>query len=173
MSKPLSFKQKQNQENLNKLNNLTVKKKNKIEKQINFVVYSYSNQCKPIAPLGPTLGQFNVNLIEFCNKFNEETKNYINGLNLSINVLKKLKNKEFIFNLKKPSLKSLLEILLSNFFQTDEVEKIESLILNVDVELVFDLIILYAFFNNLNLNKSANYVFSYLKCNVFIKQVTI
>ena len=57
MSKPLSFKQKQNQENLNKLNNLTVKKKNKIEKQINFVVYSYSNQCKPQGRRAQTSGR--------------------------------------------------------------------------------------------------------------------
>lgn len=171
MSKLLTFKQKQNQENLNKLNTNT--KKIKTEKPVNFVVYSYANQCKPIAPLGPTLGQFNVNLIEFCNKYNSETKDYVNGLYLGVSITKKLKVKEFVFKLKKPSLKSLLEILLSNFYETDELEKIENLSSNITIEMIFDLITLYSYFYNLPLNKSSNYVFSYLKSCIFIKEIII
>lgn len=173
MSKLLTFKQKQNEETLSKLNLNSKDKKGKAEKLVKFSVFSYANQCKAVAPLGPTLGQFNVNLIQFCELFNTNSKLYLDGLYLTATVQKKLKAKEFVFNLNKPNLRVLLECLLANYLNTDEAEKIEQNLNNLPIELIYDLVFLNAFFYKINLKKSANLVFSYLKSNLLIKLVKI
>ena len=146
MTKLLTFKQKQNEETLSKLNSNLKTNNGKAEKLVKFLVFSYSNQCKAVAPLGPTLGQFNVNLIQFCELFNTNTKNFIDGFYLTATVQKKLKAKEFIFNLNKPNLKILLECLLANYLNTDEVEKIDQFLSNLPLEIIYDLVKLNSFF---------------------------
>jgi len=146
---------------LSKLSKINAKKK---EKNVNFVVFSYATVAKVMNPLGPTLGQFNVNLSEFCLKFNKVTEKLAPGLMLVAKISKKLKAKEFQFFVNPPSIKILLEILLSDLFQTDEIEKIEKSSLTlIPLEIIYDLILLHSFFNKMIFQKSALLIFSYLK----------
>jgi len=142
---------------LSKLSKINAKKK---EKNVNFVVFSYATVAKVMNPLGPTLGQFNVNLSEFCLKFNKVTEKLAPGLMLVAKISKKLKAKEFQFFVNPPSIKILLEILLSDLFQTDEIEKIEKSSLTlIPLEIIYDLILLHSFFNKMIFQKSALLIF--------------
>jgi len=61
------------------------------------------SQAATIAPpLGPTLGQFGINIKDFCDKFNEKSKMFESDiiLNVFVNLFK---NKGFDFELKLPS----------------------------------------------------------------------
>jgi large subunit ribosomal protein L11 len=53
-------------------------------------------------PLGPTLGQFGINIKDFCDKFNEKSKLFESDIivNVFVNLFK---NKSFDFELKLPS----------------------------------------------------------------------
>jgi ribosomal protein L11 len=171
MAKLLTFKQKQNEALLSKLE--PKKNKNQLEKPVKFLVYSYANQCKAVTPLGPTLGQFNVNLIQFCELYNTNSKNYTDGLYLTATVLKKLKAKEFNFKLNPPTLRVLFECLIANYLNTDEYEKIEQNINNLPIELIFDLVLLYSYFHKFSILKSSKLVFSYLNTYLVLKNIKI
>jgi large subunit ribosomal protein L11 len=68
-------------------------------RSIRLLVPSQAATISP--PLGPTLGQFGINIKDFCDKFNERSKAFENDivLNVFINLLK---NKNFDFELKLP-----------------------------------------------------------------------
>ncbi len=153
----------------------TKKEKNNINVNnyiINFTVFSYAKQAKAIPPLGPVLGQYNVNLMEFCTKFNALTANYAEGLQLYAIVTKKIKSKEFEIKLKKISLKVLFEIFLSNYLNTEDLVTIESLAA-IPIELVYDVSKIYSTLYNISVNAATRLVLSYLSSNVFIKKINI
>ena len=58
-----------------------------------------AGQAKPAPPVGPALGQRGVNIMDFCNKFNKETKSMAGPIPVTITVYK---DKSFIFELKQP-----------------------------------------------------------------------
>jgi ribosomal protein L11 len=155
----VDFKAKKEQQNLS-INNYL----------INFTIFSFANQAKAVPPLGPILGQYNINLLEFCNKFNLLTKDYQEGLQLFGIVKKKIKSKEFELEIKKLSLKIIFEVFLSNYLNSEdpyELEKLE----NIPVEIIYDIVKLYSILYNLNIKSSQKLVLSYLKSNVFIKKI--
>jgi hypothetical protein len=155
----VDFKSKKEQQNIN-INNYI----------INFTIFSFANQAKAVPPLGPVLGQYNVNLLEFCNKFNSLTKDYPEGLQLFGIVKKKIKSKEFELKIKKLSLKVIFEVFLSNYLDTEDPILIEELE-TIPIELLYDMIQLYSILHNLNFKSSSRLVLSYLSSNVFIKNI--
>lgn len=70
-------------------------------RSIRLLVPSQSATISP--PLGPTLGQFGVNIKDFCDKFNDKTKVFETDivLNVFVNLLK---NKNFDFEVKLPGI---------------------------------------------------------------------
>nr|YP_209579.1 ribosomal protein L11 [Heterostelium pallidum]AAU00594.1 ribosomal protein L11 [Heterostelium pallidum] len=69
-------------------------------------------------PLGPVLGQYGINIMEFCNEFNTETaqfeKNVVLKVNLYINVVK-----AFYFEIDMPKVSVLLkEMFKENFIKS-------------------------------------------------------
>jgi large subunit ribosomal protein L11 len=67
-----------------------------------------AGEATPAPPVGPILGQAKVNIMDFCNKFNEATKNEQKGLLIPI-VLAVYIDKSFDFTLKKPPASELLK----------------------------------------------------------------
>lgn len=155
----VDFKTKKEQSNIN-VNNYI----------INFTVFSYAKQAKAIPPLGPVLGQYNVNLMEFCNKFNALTADYPEGLQLYATVTKKIKSKEFEIKIKKIPLRVFFEVFLSHYLNTDDLATIEQLNY-VPVELLYDLTRAYATMYEISNLAATKLVLSYLSSNVFIHQI--
>lgn len=67
-----------------------------------------AGEASPAPPVGPILGQAKVNIMNFCNKFNEATKNEEKGLLIPV-VLTVYIDKSFDFALKKPPASELLK----------------------------------------------------------------
>lgn len=67
-----------------------------------------AGQATPAPPVGPILGQAKVNIMDFCNKFNEATKNMEKGMVIPV-VLTVYVDKSFDFVLKKPPAAELLK----------------------------------------------------------------
>jgi large subunit ribosomal protein L11 len=62
------------------------------------------SQAATIAPpLGPTLGQFGINIKDFCDKFNEKSKVFESDIILNV-LVNLLKNKNFDFDVKLPGI---------------------------------------------------------------------
>ena len=112
------------------------------QQEVSFRVFSYAREAKPVPPLGPTLGRYNVNLVEFVKKFNEQTSSFPSGLYISGIVNKKLKAKDFTLVLKKIPLKILLEVFFTNYLQSDDPVYVES-VNEIPVSVLFDLIKFY------------------------------
>ncbi len=66
-----------------------------------------AGQANPAPPIGPALGQHGVNIMEFCKKFNEQTKDKA-GTILPV-VLTVYEDKSFTFITKSPPVASLLK----------------------------------------------------------------
>lgn len=59
-------------------------------------------------PLGPTLGQAGINIIEFCKDFNKKSENYIIGTKLPVKIFALNKGK-YTYDIKSPTATSLLK----------------------------------------------------------------
>lgn len=70
-----------------------------ILRKIKILVPAQGADVKP--PLGPTLGQFGINIKDFCDKFNLRTKNYDDDVILSVEVTL-YTNKSYVFSVKTP-----------------------------------------------------------------------
>lgn len=84
-------------------NPLIVKPKISLESQIfrsvRFLVPAQNATITP--PIGPVLGQFGINIMDFCKQFNERSK-YIDSDVLVTVHLVLFKNKSFVFNIRTP-----------------------------------------------------------------------
>ena len=69
-------------------------------------LYCPAGQANPAPPVGPTLGQHGVNIMEFCKRFNEETAGR-EGLVLPV-VITVFEDRSFTFILKSPPVSVLL-----------------------------------------------------------------
>ena len=62
-----------------------------------------AGEAKSGPPLGPILGQHQINLMEFCKEFNKLTSSYKPGIPLAVKVMKSRDNK-FKMKISQPSL---------------------------------------------------------------------
>ena len=70
-------------------------------------LYCPAGQANPAPPVGPALGQHGVNIMEFCKKFNEESKGR-EGLVLPV-VITVYEDRSFTFVIKSPPVSVLLK----------------------------------------------------------------
>ena len=67
-----------------------------------------AGQASPAPPVGPALGQHNVNIMDFVRQFNEKTRGMEEGLIIPV-VITIYKDKSFVFELKTPPASYLLK----------------------------------------------------------------
>lgn len=67
-----------------------------------------AGQADPAPPVGPALGEHKVNIMDFCNKFNETTKDEEPGLLIPVDITI-YTDKSFDFDVKKPPASELIK----------------------------------------------------------------
>ena len=67
-----------------------------------------AGEANPAPPIGPTLGQYGVNIVDFCKQFNDRTKDVEKGLVLPV-VLTVFADRTFSFVIKTPPAAVLLK----------------------------------------------------------------
>lgn len=77
--------------------------------------------ANPAPPVGPTLGQYNVNIMQFCTEFNRQTQDRY-GKKLPV-VITVYKDKSFSFVIKTPTVSSLLKEAAKAFRGSGEPNK--------------------------------------------------
>ncbi|MDX1919973.1 MAG: 50S ribosomal protein L11 [Candidatus Caenarcaniphilales bacterium] len=68
-----------------------------------------AGQANPAPPIGPALGQAGVNIMDFCKRFNDETKTEKPGLVLPVIITVNTKDRSFSFIIKKPPASILIK----------------------------------------------------------------
>lgn len=66
-----------------------------------------AGQANPSPPVGPALGQKGLNIMDFCNKFNEETKGFEKGMPIPV-VITAYVDRSFSFITKTPPVSFLI-----------------------------------------------------------------
>ena len=67
-----------------------------------------SGKASPSPPIGPTLGQRGLNIMDFCKEFNAKTKDMESGFPLPV-VITVFSDRKFSFLIKKPTATSLIK----------------------------------------------------------------
>ncbi len=126
---------------------------------VSFKTFAPAQEAKPVAPLGPLVGQYGLNLKQFCDDLNSLTSNYSKGLPLPVYVEKSpmLKGGYKIY-VKPPTLALLFSSVLFS----------ENLGFSEDgasytVKGLYDIVRVYAYFHEISLELSSNLVFAYMR----------
>lgn len=67
-----------------------------------------AGQAKPVAPVGPALGQHRLNIMAFCKDFNARTQNIKPDVPMSV-IVTAYKDNSFVFTVKSPSVSYFLK----------------------------------------------------------------
>jgi ribosomal protein L11 len=113
-----------------------------------------SGEAKGGAPLGPLLGQYQININEFCKEFNKASEGYENGVYLRV-FFWKSSEAQFLIFIKGPK----IEFLLYNSFLADD----DSCYGVVDVEQLFNIIFYNSLFYRSSLRGYAKNVLGFLR----------
>ena len=123
--------------------NVVVKTKSSMEsevlRKVRFLVPAQNATISP--PIGPILGQFGINIMDFCKQFNERSK-YIEQDTLVFVDLTLFKNKSFSFSIRTPPISFLINeenheldensipafINLSSLYKILKIKKIDNFI---------------------------------------------
>lgn len=126
---------------------------------VSFKTFAPAQEAKPVAPLGPLVGQYGLNLKQFCDDLNNLTASYQKSLTLPIHVEKSpaFKGGYRIF-VKPPTLALLLGSVAfsesSGFLGEGAAYTVKDL---------YDVVRVYAYFHGLSLEVSSNLVFAYTR----------
>jgi len=71
-----------------------------------------AQQANPSPPIGPALGQYRVNIMEFCKEFNKKTQNIEKGTPVPV-VITVYEDKNFSFIIKNPTVSFLIKKTLN------------------------------------------------------------
>jgi large subunit ribosomal protein L11 len=83
--------------------------KKQITKEIYFLrLIAPASAASVSSPLGPLLGQYGINIMDFCNQFNERTWFIAQGLPLIVDLVFNKPRKEFFFEIRGPLTSALL-----------------------------------------------------------------
>lgn len=140
------------------------------DKFVQFKAMIPAGEAKPVAPLGPLLGQYGVNLVEFCSDFNKRTEFYSPGIMIPVLIRKMLKERAYEMELKPPNLPFLIFCAineniakLSPVTEGDEYTLTLTEIDVIDKLLLFDIIRLSDSLQGRgDIEKSAKIVFGFL-----------
>lgn len=78
---------------------------------ISIKLYIYAGKASSTPPIGPILGQYRLNLIEFCKDFNEQTSSFNDSILLPITI-SVFRDGEFEYNIKLPTTSFFLKQIL-------------------------------------------------------------
>jgi ribosomal protein L11 len=125
---------------------------------VSFKTFAPAQEAKPVAPLGPLVGQYGLNLKQFCDDLNNLTVSYLKGLPLPVYVEKSAALKGGYRILVKPP---TLALLLGSVAFSESSEFLEDGATYTAKDL-YDVVRVYAHFHGLSLEVSSNLVFAYI-----------
>jgi len=129
---------------------------------VTFKVLIPAQEAKPVAPLGPVLGQYKVSLVDFCKDFNARSSEYDVGTILRVSVSKLPNEKNYNMQIMPPPLAYLIMYQLMP--QDQDAGWIElSTVKRIEKKLLFDVIRVFALLHQLSLPIAARCVFSFLR----------
>jgi len=130
------------------LDSKTKKKKEKDTDVFRKIRLAIPAQAASIAPpLGPALGQFGINIIDFCKQFNERSQSYDVDVVLNV-VITMFRNKSFVFEIKQPT----FCYMLYEYYNSELIAKLQNKT-NEKEEDIFRTIMDYEFPDKCSLNQ--------------------
>jgi len=94
---------------------------------ISIKIFVDSGEARGGPPLGPILGQYQIDINTFCKEFNEKTLNIQKGIPLPVEI-KRLENKTYKLFIKKPTINFLVKQVLVEGVREIKLTKLYDLI---------------------------------------------
>jgi ribosomal protein L11 len=85
---------------------------------ITIKIFIEAGEARGGPPLGPVLGQYQIDINSFCKEFNDKTNNMLKGIPVPV-VIKRYDNKAYKLKIKQPTINFVVKQLLSDNRQLD------------------------------------------------------
>lgn len=120
-------------------------------------IYINATDAKPGGNIGAMLSPYlmSTNLLNFCKKFNECTKDFQNNIPLNVKINVDIIDKSYTFFINLPNI-----ILLYFFFSKNAFLKTKKIL---SILKIYDLVLYASYYYNLNLFKSSKIIFGIIK----------